>query len=270
MIKIELENVAIGYYRQPVLQDLTFNVLPGDLVGLIGPNGSGKSTIIRALTRIITPMKGKIYLDGRELSTISQHELSRMLGVVPQLPLLPSAFTGFEIVLMGRNPHLGMFGNEKAHDLEITWQAMEMTGTVELAKRNIGEMSGGQIQSLLIARALAQETRAILLDEPTANLDIGRQIEVLSLIKRLCRERNIAAMAAIHDLNLAAQYCNRLVLISEGRLFKHGTPTEVITAENIRVVYKAEHCVFRHPLNGLPVVLVDGNGNYGNEGKIDG
>jgi len=270
MIKIELDNVAIGYYRRPVLRDLTFNVLPGDLVGLIGPNGSGKSTIIRALTRIITPLQGKIYLDGRELSTISRHELSQMLGVVPQLPLLPSAFTGFEIVLMGRNPHLGMFGNEKARDLEITWQAMEMTGTADLAKRIIGEMSGGQIQSLLIARALAQETRAILLDEPTANLDIGRQIEVLSLIKKLCRERNMAAMAAIHDLNLASQYCNRLVLISGGRIYKHGTPAEVITAENIRAVYGAEHCVYRHPLNGLPVVLVDGNGNSGIEGEKNG
>ena len=270
MIKIELDNVAIGYHHHPVLQDLTFSVLPGDLVGLIGPNGSGKSTIIRALTRIITPLRGKIYLDGRELTTISRHELSIMLGVVPQLPLLPSAFTGFEIVLMGRNPHLGMFGNEKAHDLEITWQAMEMTGTADLAKRNIGEMSGGQIQSLLIARALAQETRAILLDEPTANLDIGRQIEVLTLIKRLCREQNIAAMAAIHDLNLASQYCNRLVLISDGRLYKHGPPAEVITAENIRAVYGAEHCVYRHPLNGLPVVLADGTGKNNSEGEKDG
>jgi iron complex transport system ATP-binding protein len=268
MIKIELENVSVGYHHDAVLQDISFSVFPGELVGLIGPNGSGKSTIIRALTRIITPLKGRILLDNREISTIGRHELSRMLGVVPQLPLLPSAFTGFEIVLMGRNPHLGMFSNEKARDLEITWHAMEMTGTEDLAKRSIGEMSGGQIQSLLIARALAQETRAILLDEPTANLDIGRQIEVLELIKKLCREQNMAAMAAIHDLNLASQYCNRLVLISGGRLYKHGTPSEVITAENIQAVYGAEHCVYHHPLNGLPVVLVNGNG--GSRVEIEG
>jgi iron complex transport system ATP-binding protein len=148
---------------------------------------------------------------------------------------------------------------------------MEMTGTVDLARKNIGEMSGGQIQSLLIARALAQETRAILLDEPTANLDIGRQIEVLTLIKKLCQEQNVAVMAAIHDLNLAAQYCNRLILINDGRLFKQGIPAEVITADNIRVVYGAEHCVYRHPVNGLPVVLVNGNGEpvSGAEGEKD-
>jgi len=269
MIKIELENVTLGYRRHAVLRDLTFQVAPGELVGLIGPNGSGKSTVIRALTRIIAPMKGRILLDGREVAAIDRQDLARILGVVPQLPLLPSAFTGFEIVLMGRNPHLGLFSHEKTEDLEKTWQAMEMTGTGDLAKRSVGELSGGQIQSLLIARALAQETRAILLDEPTANLDIGRQIEVLSLIKKLCREKNLAVLAALHDLNLASQYCNRLVLISEGRVYKHGTPAEVVTEENIQAVYGADHCVYRHPENGLPVVLINGNGisKKGNEGE---
>jgi iron complex transport system ATP-binding protein len=265
MIKIELENVTLGYRHYAVLRDLTFQVAPGELVGLIGPNGSGKSTVIRALTRIITPMKGRILLDGREVTTIDRQDLARMLGVVPQLPLLPSAFTGFEIVLMGRNPHLGLFDHEKEKDLETAWRAMEMTGTEDLARRSVGELSGGQIQSLLIARALAQETGAILLDEPTANLDIGRQIDVLSLIKKLCQEQNLAVLAALHDLNLASQYCNRLVLISEGRLYKHGTPAEVVTEENIQAVYGANHCVYRHPENGLPVVLVNGNGRVKKE-----
>lgn len=260
MIKIELENVSLGYRHRPVLTDITFDVMPGEMVGLIGPNGSGKSTVIRALTRIIPPLSGRILLDGSELGSIDRQELSRMLGVVPQLPLLPSAFTGFEIVLMGRNPHLGTFQYEKERDFQIAWQAMEMTGTQELAKRSVGELSGGQIQCLLIARALAQQTKAILLDEPTANLDIGRQIEIMDLIKRLCREQGMAVLAAVHDLNLASQYCNRLVLISEGRVYSHGTPSEVVTPENIAAVYGADHCVYAHPLNGLPVVLVNGNG----------
>ena len=144
--------------------------------------------------------------------------------------------------------------------MEIAWRAMEMTGTQDLAGSSVGELSGGQIQCLLIARVLAQETDAMLLDEPTANLDIGRQIEILDLIKRLCREQNLAVLAAVHDLNLAAQYCDRLVLISNGRLYRHGTPSEVVTSENIAEVYGADHCVYSHPVNGLPVVLVNGAG----------
>ncbi len=260
MIKIELENVSLGYRHHAVLSNLTFRVMPGEVVGMIGPNGSGKSTVIRALTRIISPLSGRILLNGRDLSKIDRQEIARKLGVVPQLPLLPSAFTGFEVVLMGRNPHLGLFEHETEADLEITWHAMEMTGTQALAKRSVGELSGGQIQCLLIARALAQQTEAVLLDEPTANLDIGRQIDVLDLIKRLCREQGLAVLAALHDLNLASQYCDRLVLISEGRLYGHGTPCEVVTPENIEAVYGADHCVYTHPVNGLPVVLVNGGG----------
>lgn len=262
-VKIQLENVSLGYHHHVILSDLTFQVMPGEVVGIIGPNGSGKSTVIRALTRIIAPIKGRIFLSGEELGAIERQRLARMLGVVPQLPLLPSAFTGFEIVLMGRNPHLGMFDHEGEADLKIAWEAMEMTGTQDLARRSVGELSGGQIQSLLIARALAQQTRAMLLDEPTANLDIGRQIDILDLIKGLSREKDLAVLAALHDLNLASQYCDRLLLISDGRLFCQGTPAEVVTSANIQAVYGPEHCVYTHPVNGLPVVLVDGAGRLG-------
>ncbi|MFH1031537.1 MAG: ABC transporter ATP-binding protein [Chloroflexota bacterium] len=261
MIKLEMHNVSLGYYHQEVLSDITLQVLPGELVGLIGSNGCGKSTIIRALTRIIAPYQGKILLDGRDLTSIDRRELARMLGVVPQLPLLPSAFTGIEIVLMGRNPHLGLFQLESQRELGIAWRAMEQTMTQHLARRRVGELSGGEIQCLLIARVLAQETKAILLDEPTANLDIGRQVETLNLIKNLCRGKNMAVLAALHDLNLASQYCDRLVLINNGKIHKQGTPSEVITSETIREVYGAEECVYTHPANGLPAVLVKpGNG----------
>ncbi len=180
-----------------------------------------------------------------------------MLGVVPQMPLLPSAFTAFEVVLMGRNPHLGLFQYESQRELDITWQAMEQTMTRHLAMRRVGELSGGEIQCLLIARVLAQETSAILLDEPTASLDIGRQTEILNLIKTLCLEQNRTVLAALHDLNLASQYCDRLVLINNGRIHAQGTPSEVITPQNIKEVYGAEGCVYRHPANGLPAVLIN-------------
>ncbi len=261
MIELEMQKVTLGYDHHPVLEDINLKVSPGEMVGLIGPNGSGKSTIIKALSHVISPESGKILIDRRKITDIPRRELARMVGVVPQLPLLPSTFTAFEIVLMGRNPHLGLFQSEGRRDWAIAWQAMEKTGTDELANRRVNELSGGEIQCLLIARVLVQETRAILLDEPTANLDIGRQVEILDLIKKLCTQNNLAVLAAVHDLNLAAQYCDRLLLINERRIFAEGTPTEVITDRNIKEVYGAENCVYNHPVNGLPTVLLGAHKN---------
>ncbi len=261
MITIEMNNVSLGYSRRTVLQDVSLRVGPGEMVGLIGPNGCGKSTIIRALSRIIAPLSGRITVAGRDIKKISRRELAHLIGVVPQMPILPSAFTAFEIVLMGRNPHLGFLQYEGPKEIAIVWQAMEKTGTQSFAERRVSELSGGEIQGLLIARALAQETKAILLDEPTANLDIGRQIETLDLIRNMCSESNLAVLAALHDLNLAAQYCDRLVLLHEGRVYAEGTPREVITSSNIARVYGAASCVYSHPVNGLPCVLLQaGNG----------
>lgn len=257
MIRIEMQNVCLGYSHKTVLRDITFQVSPGELVGLIGPNGCGKSTIIRAFSHIILPSSGKVLLDSRDIRHISRRELAQLVGVVPQLPILPSSFTAFEIVLMGRNPHLGLFQYEGPKEMELAWEAMARTGTQELAKRRVNELSGGEIQCLLIARVLAQETRVILLDEPTANLDIGRQLDVLDLIKRLCGEKKSTVLAAIHDLNLAAQYCDRLVMINDGRIHAIGTPTEVITKQNVEEVYGADNCVFPHPINKLPTVLLN-------------
>ncbi len=261
MIELEMQNVSLGYNHQPVLQDITLKASPGEMVGLIGPNGSGKSTIIKAMSRVIHPRSGKVLVDGQDIARIPRKYLACLVGVVPQLPLLPSTFTAYEIVLMGRNPHLGLFQSEGQRDWAIAWQAMEKTGTRSLANRRVNELSGGEIQCLLIARVLVQETKAILLDEPTANLDIGRQIEILNLIKNQCVENGLTVLAAVHDLNLAAQYCDRLFLINERRVYAEGTPTEVITNRNIKQVYGAENCVYTHPINGLPTVLLSGSKN---------
>jgi iron complex transport system ATP-binding protein len=175
---------------------------------------------------------------------------------VPQTPILPSTFTAFEIVLMARNPHLGLFQYESKHDMAVAWQAMERTNTLRFADRRIGELSGGEIQSVIIARALAQETEIILLDEPTANLDIGRQIEILDLIRSLCHsEKHLTVVAALHDLNLAAHYCDKLLLLNHGNVHAEGSPTEVITNSNICDVYGNGSYVHKHPLTGLPAVL---------------
>ena len=261
MIKLKIENLGLAYDRSVVMRDLTFQVMPGEMVGLIGPNGSGKSTIIKAMSRVIRPYSGKILLDGKNISKIPREELARLLGVVPQMPLLPSTFTAFEIVLMGRNPHLGFFRYEGERDMAITWQAMEKTATQSLAERRVGELSGGEIQRIVIARVLAQEPKSILLDEPTANLDISHQVEILDMIKNLCLENNLTVVAALHDLNLASQYCDRLILINNGQVHSQGTPSEVINSRNIKEVYGAEGCVYAHPVNGLPTVLLKAGSN---------
>ena len=263
-----MQKVCLGYNHKLVLKDIDLRVAPGEIAGLIGPNGSGKSTIIKALSRVIPPYSGKILINDKDVTMIPRRDLARLLGVVPQMPLLPSVFTAFEIVLMGRNPHLGLFQYEGPKELAIAWQSMQKTATQALVERRVSELSGGEIQCLLIARVLAQETKAILLDEPTANLDIGRQVEILNLIKQLCLGNNLTVLAAVHDLNLAAQYCDRLFLVNNGRIHAQGTPKEVITARNIREVYGAEDCVYTHPINGLPVVLL--NAGHNKSAKLEG
>lgn len=255
MVELKTESITLGYGKKKVVENITLQVMPGQIVGIVGPNGCGKSTILKALCRVLKPQSGTILANGRNISGIARKELSLMVGVVPQNPILPSAFTAFEIVLMGRNPHLGLFQYEGQKDLEITRQAMRQTSTDHLAERRIGELSGGEIQCVIIARALAQETEAILLDEPTANLDISRQIEILELIKRLCQEKKLAVAVALHDLNLAVHYCDRLLLISEGRIHSEGPPAKVINNHTLEEVYGPGNYVLEHPLSGLPVVL---------------
>ena len=255
MIKLELENLSLAYGRNVVVRDLAFRVAPGEMVGLIGPNGSGKSTVIRALSRVISPVSGRILVGGRDVLEIPRGELACLLGVVPQIAILPGTFTAFEIVLMGRNPHLGFLQHESVRDMAIVWRAMEMTRTRSFAQRRVNELSGGEIQRVVIARVLAQEPKSVLLDEPTASVDISYQVEILDVIKGLCRENSLTVVIVLHDLNLAAQYCDRLVLMKEGRLHARGTPDEVINPGNIKEVYGAEDCVYTHPDGGVPVVL---------------
>jgi iron complex transport system ATP-binding protein len=253
MLEISAEKLTLGYGTHTVVRDVSFTLAPGRITGLVGPNGSGKSTLIKALSRTLSPRAGRVRLNGRDVRDIPRLELARLVGVVPQIPLLPSSFTAFEVVLMGRNPHLGFFQYEGARDKAIALRAMAETRTRLLAQRRIGELSGGEIQSVVIARVRAQETSAVLLDEPTANLDIGRQVEVLDLMQGLSRTQGLTVGIALHDLNLAIQYCDCLLLLDGGRIIAAGPPAEVVTAENIRAVYGAANCVYE--VQGRPAVL---------------
>ncbi len=259
---ITLENVSLGYDHQPVLSGVNLDASPGTMIGLIGPNGSGKSTLIKGINKVLNMFAGNVTIDGRDLKTLDRGELARLIATVPQNPVLPPAFTAFEVVLMGRTPHLGFLRYEGRKDMLVAWQTMKATKTESLADRRVGELSAGERQRLIIVRALTQEAKAILLDEPTANLDINHQVEILNLVKGLCRKQGLTVIAALHDLNLAAQYCNSLIMLNGKHVYARGTPQEVLTPQNIREVYGAEVYVIPHPMNQLPTTLaITGNGH---------
>ncbi len=261
MSSLRVHEVTLGYGSRVVLRDINLEVKPGEMVGIIGPNGCGKSTLIRGITGVIPLRSGQIFVNGQDVAKMRRGDLARIVAVVPQNPHLPELFTALEIVLMGRTPHLRRFGYEGERDLVLTQWAMEATQTSAFAERRVGELSSGEKQRLTIARALAQQPEVILLDEPTAHLDINHQVETLDLICELCRERGLMAVAATHDLNLAAQYCDRLVMINQARIYRQGTPRQVINPRNIKEVYGAEVYVYPHPVNNLPVVLLNAGNN---------
>jgi iron complex transport system ATP-binding protein len=226
----------------------------GEVMGLVGPNGSGKTTLIRAATGGLRPQSGSVSLQGEDMGTLTARDIALRVAVVPQSPVLPDAFTALECVLMGRTPHLRLLENEGAADIEIARRAMLATETWQLASRPVGELSGGERQRVLVARALAQDTAVLLLDEPTAHLDIGHQASVLRLMRALATGEGKAVLAVIHDLTLAARFCDRLVLLHAGEVVADGAPGDVLRADLLRRVYDASVDVFPHPQTGRPVV----------------
>src|SRR4030043_2011583 len=256
MFNLRLDNVSLGYNKQIVLHNISLEAKPGEMLGIIGPNGSGKSTLIKGIPRPLQPISGQIFLDGTNIVDMTRHDLAQLVAVVPQNPTLPELFTALEVVLMGRTPHLGLLRYEGEKDVATVQKAMEATQTLDFAERRVGELSGGERQRLTIARALAQEPKLILMDEPTANLDINYQIETLDLARQLCREQDLIVVVTLHDLKLASQYCDRLVMLSDGRIYCHGTPEAVINAQTIKEVYGAEVYVYPHPINDLPATLI--------------
>jgi len=253
---VELRGVSLGYDSKAVLSNISLKVISGKILGIVGPNGSGKSTLIKGMSRLVNLFSGRILVNGRDIRNIRREELACLVATVPQNPTLPETFTAFEVVLMGRTPHLGLLRYEGEKDVAIAWEAMSATKTQFLAERRVGELSGGERQRLIIARALTQQPKVLLLDEPTANLDIRHQVEALDLVKSLCFERDLIVITALHDLNLAAQYCDWLVMLNGGQIYTEGIPQDVLTADNIKKVYGARVCVYPHPVNKLPTTLI--------------
>jgi iron complex transport system ATP-binding protein len=232
-VPIIVDGLNHSYGRRKVLHDISFEVGPGEFIGVIGPNGSGKSTLLGCITGVLDFRKGRVSIGGMDVRRTSSLEIARMVGVVPQETSVGFEFTVQEVVLMGRYPHIDRFALEAPEDLDIADEAMRSTNTHHLSERLVTNLSGGEKQRVIIARALAQEPKVLLLDEPTSHLDIRHQLEVLNLIKDLNTERGLTVMAVFHDLNLASRYCDRLLLMHDGRIMADGPPKEVLTRGNI-------------------------------------
>lgn len=236
---VRAEGVNFSYDSKPVLDSVGLSLAPGEVVGILGPNGSGKSTMLKCLNRILEPRLGSVLVDGREIKDMARTEVSRALGYVPQYSSDGQAgLTVFEVALMGRRPR-ERWGSA-ALDEEKAWEALGRLGLEGLAARRFSQLSGGQRQKVLIARALAQEAKALLLDEPTSSLDIRHQIDVMELLAGVAKDDGIAVCSVIHDLNLALRFCDRAILMKDGRVFASGPCAEVITAEHILEVYRVE------------------------------
>ena len=245
-----------------VVDGLTFDIQAGEILGIVGPNGSGKTSLLKLLAKVLRPHDGAMALFGRDLGVMPQVEVARTVAFVPQESPQVFSFTVMETVLMGRFPHhqgatwSAGFGWESAEDLSIAEQALQYTDLTHLAGRSVMDLSGGERQRCMIARALAQAPQVLLLDEPTAFLDLQHQMEICAIVRRLKEERGLTVVLVSHDLNLASQYCDRILMLKAGALFRLGTPHDVIDVEVLKAVYGCDVLIDRHPESGVPRVTL--------------
>ncbi len=252
---IQIENLSIRYGNRLALKNIQLEIREGETLALLGPNGSGKSTLLRSLAGLLPTAAGTVRLSGRQMNTLNPAERARQISLVPQNALLPPAFTAWETVLLGRSPYLNFLGQVSPADEKIARAALERVDALSLAERRIGELSGGEAQRILLARALAQSTPVLLLDEPTTHLDIQHQMGLLELIRKLSAECTLTVVIALHDLNLAARYADRLALLVDGELKALGTAKEVLRAEILSAVYRWPVQVVEHPFLNGPLIL---------------
>jgi iron complex transport system ATP-binding protein len=252
---LRLLEVSAGYSAQPVLEHISFAVEAGEMLAIVGPNGAGKSTMLKVAAGSLRSSHGQVELFGAPLENFKRRELARVLATVAQESQPAFRFTVLEMVLMGRAPHLGSFHFETRRDLEIAHAALEQFGLLDLAHRSIDEISGGERKRVFIARALTQEPRVVLLDEPAAFLDMRHVAEIFARLRAMCAERDLAVVATMHDLNTAALHADRVLIIKAGKVIACGTAEEVLTAANLARVYEVDVHVGRNPVTGTLVVL---------------
>jgi iron complex transport system ATP-binding protein len=251
MIKLQAKDMDFGYNSSKILQNVNFEIAPSKLVTIVGPNGSGKSTLIKCIDRILAPQGGSILINRKDVTKMTRMDMAKYLSYVPQSSVRIFPTNVFDTILMGRRPHIGWLGSER--DEDKVWEVLRLLDIERLAMSNFSELSGGQQQKVLIARALVQEAEVMLLDEPTSNLDIWHQLDVMNIIRDVVKKKEITAIMALHDLNLASYYSDRIIMMNRGKIIAAGDPQSVITEENIAKVYRVEAAV--RSLSDRPVIM---------------
>ena len=255
MVVLTIDGIDCSYGSVTVLKDIQFAVKSGEFLGILGPNGSGKTTLLKSISRVLKPTKGTVLIDDLDIYKMKSLDVAKQLAVVPQTTPATFDFTSLEVVLMGRNPHMPRFKMESKEDLDIAKNSMELTRTWEFADRPITELSGGERQRVIIARALTQEPQILLLDEPTTHLDISNQLEIMDLIKHLSKTKKMLVVAVFHDFNLAARYCDSMILLGEGKIVAVGKSDDTLTSENVKKVFNVDTIVKKHPITGFLHVI---------------
>lgn len=252
---LRIQNLAVFYGSQCIVSEINLEVQSGEVLALIGPNGAGKSTLIRAVSGVVPTQSGAVHTNGDDFALLGSMRRAKYLAVVPQAVSLPPAFTVWETVLMGRTPYLGFLGQASSSDEKIARRSLERVHALDLIERRVGELSGGEQQRVLLARALCQSTPILLMDEPTAHLDLQYQVSLLELVRELAHHDKLAVLLALHDLNLAARYADRVALMVAGQIRAVGTPRQVLTSELISQAYCWPVQVVKHPFLEAPLIL---------------
>jgi len=253
-MRLEIDSLSVRYGSRLALDGVSLTVNAGEILTVIGPNGAGKTTLIRAVSGVLPASSGSIRVDGKPVERMDSAARARCIGVVPQARQLPPAFTGWETVALGRTPHLNWLGQLSESDEKIITRAMQRTHTEELANRPVGELSGGEQQRLLLARALAQSAPVLLMDEPTTHLDLQYQLDLLGQVRSLARQDGYTVLSTLHDLNLVARFADRVALLVDGKLRALGTPHEVMTADLLSEVYHVPLQIAGTTSGGFPVI----------------
>jgi iron complex transport system ATP-binding protein len=256
---LSIRSLSFSYNSKLALADISLDVKAGDVFAVIGPNGAGKTTLIKVVSGILRSGAGRILVSGRDVAGMDPSRRARLMAVVPQARKLPPDFTVWQTVQMGRTPYLGWLGKISQKDKDYTQRALEQADLLAYSQRRIDELSGGEQQRVLLARALAQDCPILLLDEPTAHLDLHYQSDLLNLVRKLATEQQLAILMTLHDLNQVAQYADKVALLLDGRMQAQGTPEEVLTPENLTEAYRVPLHVIPHPYHNTPLVLVDGD-----------
>lgn len=260
MSNISVKDLRFKYGEDTILDGLDFEIQKGKFYSILGPNGCGKTTLLKNILKLLEPNKNSIFINDTDVCNISAKQMAKIVAAVPQDTSVDFDFSSLDIVLMGRTPYLKRFEVEGERDLIIAKEAMEMTDTWRLKDKSIKNLSGGERQRVIVARAIVQQTDILLLDEPISHLDIHHQVELLDTVYKLCKDRNITVTAVLHDINMAVEYSDYLILLNEGQIVSVGTPEEIIKKEVIQQVYKMDCCIIKNPITGKPHVIPVSNG----------